>query len=153
MEQWEKDTRAHIDMVQRIMFTLTLKLRERAMEHDFSKLQEPERATFAEFTPKLAETTYGSDEYKQFLRDMRPALLHHYRANRHHPEHHPNGIDDMNILDLFEMLCDWMAATLRHQHGDLMLSIEQNQERFGYGDGMKRLMLNSVPVLKQAAGV
>ena len=31
--------------------------------------------------------TYGSDEYKACLTEMKPALDHHYAANRHHPEH------------------------------------------------------------------
>ena len=153
MEAWEVDTRKHIDTVQQIMFFITMKLRDRAMAHDASKLQDPEREVFAEFTPKLSGVTYGSDEYKGFLRQMKTALDHHYAENRHHPEHFKYGIEEMNILDLFEMLADWMAATLRHEDGDIMLSIDKNQERLGYGGELKQLMLNSIPVLKQAAGV
>jgi hypothetical protein len=37
---------------------------------------------------------------------MAPALKHHYENNRHHPEHFKNNIDDMNLIDLIEMLCD-----------------------------------------------
>jgi hypothetical protein len=41
------------------------------------------------------------------------------------------------------MLADWKAATLRHADGDLARSIEQNAERFGYGDEIKRLLIHT----------
>ncbi len=55
--------------------------------HDRSKTESPEVECFDEYTPKLKGATYGSDEYKQWLAEMKPALDHHYAANRHHPEH------------------------------------------------------------------
>mgnify|MGYP003311482372 CR=1 FL=1 len=50
---------------------------------------------FAEVTPKIASTTYGSEEYNGFLDKLKPALDHHYASNRHHPQHFVNGINDM----------------------------------------------------------
>ena len=47
------------------------------------------------------------------------------------------------------MLCDWKAATKRHATGDVIRSIEQNQERFGYSDEIKQIFLNTVPYLKR----
>jgi hypothetical protein len=32
--------------------------------------------------------TYGSEDYKKSLKDMGPALHHHYSSNSHHPEHY-----------------------------------------------------------------
>jgi hypothetical protein len=40
-------------------------------------------------------------------------------------------------------LCDWKAATLRHADGDLGRSILQNADRFGYGDEILGLLLNT----------
>jgi hypothetical protein len=74
---------------------------------------------------------------------MGEALQHHYEVNRHHPEHFPNGIDDMNLLDVIEMLADWKAATLRHADGDLDRSITQNAERFGYGAQLEGILRNT----------
>lgn len=54
------------------------------------------------------------------------------------------GISGMNLIDLIEMLCDWKAATIRHNDGDIRKSIAINQKRFGYSDEMKRFMLNTV---------
>jgi hypothetical protein len=98
---------------------------------------------FDEYTPKLAGCTYGSDEYKQFLKELKVALNHHYSIGRHHPEHFENGIRGMNLVDLVEMICDWYAATKRHNDGDMMKSIAMNQERFGYSDDIKALLENT----------
>jgi hypothetical protein len=85
-------------------------LSKRAVNHDKSKLESPEKEIFEEYTPKLKGTTYGSEEYKEFLKEMKPALDHHYANNRHHPEHFKNGVNDMNLFDLLEMAADWLAA-------------------------------------------
>lgn len=137
------DTEAHIKTVQRYMERATAMLVRRSVDHDQSKLESPEREVFDEMTPKLAASTYGSDEYKGFLAAMKPALDHHYANNSHHPEHYPDGIRGMSLLDVLEMLCDWKAATMRHNDGDLRKSIEINQKRFGYSDELKRILLNT----------
>ena len=61
---------------------------------------------------------------------MKPALEHHYAKNRHHPEHHKNGINDMNLIDLIEMFCDWKASSERQNDGNILKSIEINGKRF-----------------------
>jgi hypothetical protein len=137
------DTLAHIAQVRDLLDEIVGELQYRAAVHDRSKLEEPEKSMFDEFTPKLRDSTYGSDEYKGYLSAMGEALAHHYEVNRHHPEHFPSGIDDMNLLDVIEMLCDWKAATLRHADGDLDRSISQNAERFGYGEQYERLLRNT----------
>lgn len=137
------DTYAHIQQVQKGLGQAVRELQERALHHDQSKLRDPERATFDEYTPKLRNTTYGSEEYKGYLKAMGEALAHHYRENRHHPEHFEGGISEMNLLDVVEMLADWKAATMRHADGNLARSIEQNAERFGYGPELKRLLANT----------
>lgn len=119
-------------------------LLSRGILHDNSKLVSPEVEIFAEYTPKLAKSTYGSDEYKGFLKEMGVALEHHYKNNRHHPEYFDNGLKGMTLVDLVEMLCDWKAATLRHNDGDILKSIELNQKRFGYTDELKQIFINTV---------
>ncbi|HLM20949.1 MAG TPA: DUF5662 family protein [Propionibacteriaceae bacterium] len=94
-------------------------LLDQSTRHDRSKTESPEVEVFDEFTPKLKTSTYGSDEYKAFLAAMGDGLKHHYEANRHHPEHFDNGVNDMTLVDLVEMLADWKAATERHDDRDL----------------------------------
>ncbi len=134
------DTMEHIGTVQRLMRQIIEDLGRRALGHDASKLREPEKSVFDRFTPLLRETTYGSDDYRRSLDGMGEALRHHYQVNDHHPEHFAGGIGEMDLMQLVEMLADWKAATLRHDDGSLARSIEQNAERFGYGEEIKRLL-------------
>lgn len=136
-------TLRHIETVRNHLNACVRELLDRAEEHDQSKLQSPEREMFDEFTPKLRGSTYGSDEYKSFLQEMDKALAHHYENNRHHPEHHLNGIADMTLIDVLEMFCDWRSSTLRHADGDILKSIDINQKRFGYGDEFAQLLRNT----------
>lgn len=140
----EKDTLEHREKVIGIAKLIMGQLIESVMKHDESKIQEPELSIFDEYTPKLKNTTYGSDEYKAYLKEMAKALEHHYQANRHHPEHFENGIRGMNLVDLVEMFCDWWAASMRHNDGDIRRSIEINQDRFGYSDDLKAVLMNTV---------
>lgn len=137
------DTYQHIAVVRGYLLEVANDLIYRGHDHDLSKLEEPEKSTFDEYTPKLRNSTYASDEYKGFLEGMGEGLQHHYAVNRHHPEFWTNGVQDMTLVDVIEMLADWKAATLRHADGDLERSIYQNAERFGYGDEFRRLLLNT----------
>lgn len=141
------ETYEHIGVVRSYLSAVVKDLLDRAQGHDASKLVDPERETFDEYTPKLKHSTFGSDEYKSFLVGMGEGLQHHYAHNRHHPEHHAEGIDGMSLLDLVEMICDWLAATQRHADGDIRRSIDINQERFGYDDQVKRILHNTVDFL------
>jgi len=134
------DTWQHIHTVRGLLGETITEMMRRAQQHDQSKLADPERATFDEYTPKLKASTYGSGEYKGFLAGMRVALDHHYAVNSHHPEHFEDGYAGMSLLDVLEMLADWKAATLRHDDGDLDRSISINAERFGYGEEFERLL-------------
>ncbi len=110
----------HIENVRKFIRFVTDKLTTRGVEHDRLKLEPPEVDIFTEYTPRLAESTYGSEEYNSFLKEMDVALQHHYANYRHHPEHFERGINDMNLVDIVEMLCDWKAASMRHNDGNLL---------------------------------
>ncbi len=137
------DTYQHIAEVRLRVLEVAHDLIDRADAHDSSKLVAPELPVFDEYTPKLKDSTYGSDEYKSFLEGMGAGLKHHYEANDHHPEHFPGGVQDMNLVQVIEMLADWKAATMRHADGSLSRSIIQNADRFGYGKEFMALLLNT----------
>ena len=138
----------HIINVRKYMSFTRDELIDRSVKHDQSKLESPEKEIFNEYTPKLSQVTYGSDEYKGYLKEMKIALDHHYLANRHHPEHFENGVNDMNLIDLIEMLCDWKAATLRHDDGDIYKSIEINKKRFDISNELTDILYNTVKLLE-----
>jgi len=143
------DTYKHKKNVSSFIDKIIKELLTRSLTHDNSKIESFEVDTFTKYTPKLANSTYGSVEYEQFLKEMKPALDHHYAENRHHPEHFKNGVQEMNLIDLIEMLCDWKAATLRHDNGNIFKSIEINQKRFKYSDELKRIFINTIDCLQE----
>lgn len=138
------ETLRHIELVGRLMSNVVKALALKAAYHDHSKLQVPELQHFVEYTEQLKGLTYGSKEYKACLKKLKPALVHHYDNNRHHPEHFPAGISDMSLIDLIEMLVDWYAATKRHLDGDIVKSIKINAKRFKISPQLQRILLNTI---------
>lgn len=145
------ETQAHIDRVGYFISRAQSNLEARRIKHDATKLVEPELSAFNEATPKLANLEYGSEEYKQSLRDLGPALQHHFEHNDHHPEHFKNGVQGMSLMALIEMLCDWRAASERTKQRtddpDKVKTFEAglayNQERFGYSDELAEILRNT----------
>lgn len=143
-----QDTLDHIRRVAELLNKISKLLIIRGIEHDKSKLYPPEKEIFDTYTPKLKDTTYGSEEYKTFLEEMQVALEHHYSENPHHPEHYKNGIDGMDLLDVIEMLCDWKAASERHDDGDINKSILFNERRFGISKQLINIFQNTIKILE-----
>ena len=120
-------------------------LKDRGMNHDKSKLEFPEKQWFDIYTPTLKSVEYGSLEYQRYLKELELILRHHYRYNRHHPEHFGNGILGMTIMDLTEMICDWKASSERQKNGNFIESIGTiSKKRFGFDDEMEIVLKNTV---------
>ena len=113
------DTLAHIHRVRDNIDAFVAGMLARGSVHDASKLEEAEKSAFDRVIPLLAGLAYGSPEYEAIVARHRPALEHHYRRNSHHPEHYgAAGVAGMDLFDLVEMVCDWMAAAEREPgHG------------------------------------
>lgn len=141
------DTLRHIERVRSLLNFCVIDLMRKGELHDQSKLESPEVEAFTEYTPKLAGCTYGSEEYKGYLAAIKPALDHHYANNKHHPEHWANGVNDMNLLDVLEMLCDWKAASERHNDGNIQKSIEINSKRFNLSPQLTEILKNTANYL------
>ena len=122
---------------------------KRAVEHDYSKFSPEEFDAFEEATPNLKNLVYGSEEYRASLRKIKPAIQHHYQVNRHHPEYFGEaGINGMTLIDLLEMVCDWIAATQRVKDGDIDKGLVINKERFHIDDQLFQIIKNTVDSLK-----
>lgn len=141
------DTIEHIGKVRARLATIILLLQGRAERHDASKLEEPEKSVFDRMTPVLRTLTYGSDEYKTALMEMGAGLNHHYAHNSHHPEHWPDGIAGMSLLDLIEMLADWKAAVERVKDGSMEQSLPINVARFEITPQLAAILRNTVKEL------
>lgn len=137
------DTLEHINKVQGNLNTFATELIRRGTIHDASKLVEPELSVFTECTERLQDLTYGSEEYANSLKDMKPALDHHYANNSHHPEHYKEGVKGMDLMDVVEMYADWKAAVERHADGNIIKSIEINEKRFELGAQLTAVFKNT----------
>lgn len=137
------DTLKHIKRVNELLTEACMVLLDRAIIHDASKLVSPEKEVFDKYTPKLKDSTYGSNEYKSFLEAMNVGLKHHYKHNSHHPEHYEDGIDGMDLFDLIEMLIDWKAAGERHTDGSLVKSLQIQKDRFKISPQLQAILENT----------
>lgn len=145
MEKYDStvDTLLHIKRVSQLMTEAATELIRRANCHDASKLKSPEKELYDKLTPKLRGSTYGSEEYKQFLKDLKPALDNHYNKNSHHPEHYLFGVSDMDLFDIMEMFFDWKAASERHDDGCIYKSIKINKERFSMSNQLHSIFVRT----------
>lgn len=137
------DTLQHIKRVNSLLITVAQELLQRANIHDDSKLVAPEKEGFDRMTPILKDLKYGSEEYKNSLAELQITLKHHYENNSHHPEHYKEGINDMDLFDVIEMLMDWKAATERTKDGNIYKSLEFNSDRFGISPQLNLIMENT----------
>jgi len=132
--------------ISRVLYFLDVAIREiqrRGEIHDLSKFDPVEFDSFARAIPRLTEVSYLSDEYREILKEIKDAVTHHNSHNRHHPEFFPDGINGMNLIDLLEMFCDWMAAIERNPGGNIQVSIDKNTERFNMGPVVKSILENT----------
>jgi len=144
------ETLRHIELVRKVLNVICCELTNRGIEHDKSKMQRPEVEMFTQSIRLLDSLTYGSESYKQALKNLGPALQHHYEHNSHHPNHFEHGINDMNLIDIIEMFADWTAATLKHQDGNLSESIRINEDRFDMDPQLVCIFENTVDFMNGA---
>lgn len=137
MSDSRPDTEDHIKKVQARLQEMISALTIRAAHHDESKLVEPEKSGYDALQDKLAGRDYDAVAW-----DV--ALAHHYANNRHHPEHHENGIAGMTLLDLNEMLSDWKGASERHGQNSLETSIAAMAKRFSISKQVAAILVNTV---------
>jgi hypothetical protein len=52
-------------------------------------------------------------------------------------------VDGMNLIDIMEMFCDWLAAVDRHDDGCIFDSIKINKERFTLSPQLESIFMNT----------
>ena len=138
-----EETSKHKKRVEELLTNAAEEIINRGKNHDNSKLETPEKELFDEYTSKLGGVIYGSEQYNDFLKALKPALDHHYENNSHHPEHYKDGIDGMDLFDIIELFFDWKASGERHRGGNIYKSIDINKERFGISDQLEKILKNT----------
>ena len=138
------DTMIHKRNIENVMLPLIEALQERMKNHDNSKLSYPEKEGYDKHIPELKKHKYGSSEYVKAREAMaKDCLDHHWEVNRHHPEHFPRMLRDMNLVDFFEYFCDCYASSLVSDTG-FDKGVEINAKKHELPDTMVEIFKNTV---------
>lgn len=132
----------HISRVQKWMAFAITSLLARSNTHDRSKYSQEEIGLVVG-KPTFDKYEYMSKEERAALAGVQDALVHHYAHNFHHPEHYPNGVDGMSLLDLIEMCADWKAAGEMSSGGSFANSLKLNTERFNLSPQLVKILENT----------
>jgi hypothetical protein len=137
------ETLAHIHAVRDNLDVFVAELLARGRVHDASRLGPEEKPVCDRVFPLLEGVAYGSAEWDAVVEQARPALEHHYRCNSHHPEYYGvEGIAGMDLFDVVEMLCDWMAAAKRNPADGVKLT--HNVRLFGIDRQLASILANTL---------
>jgi hypothetical protein len=135
----------HRDRLSKIMARFITNLVNRSAIHDDSKLSAHELGPYASVIDEFGKYKFGTPEYGAIRETIQGSVDHHYAHNRHHPEHFENGINDMNLIDILEMIADWKSATQNTGgNGDIMKSIEILSKKYGIAPQLVHILVNTV---------
>ncbi len=135
-------TEEHIRSVRRLLNKFADILRYKGEVHDKSKLEDPELYGWAamDLEPRYE---YGSADYYDKLNRFADVFHHHYMVNSHHPEHFKNPEQEMTLIDMIEMLCDWFAYKENVPLEEGLKLIEDQCDRFNFSKTIKSLLTNT----------
>lgn len=127
-------------------------LANRGIDHDNSKLTPEELEGYVNYGPILDKAVIGTDEYNETLELMKKYNEIHYSRNRHHPEFFDNGVDDMNLIDILEMFCDWCAKSDEKNTNVIDIMDEVLLNRFGIDEQLGKVLKNTLRYLQSLSG-
>lgn len=145
MEQIETEEyiKGHISRVRRHINTFIQLLIRRAEKHDKSKLEEPELSWWKEMD-KEPRYPYGSEEYKQKIKRWSKVFKHHYQYNRHHPEHYEYGVSEMTLIDIVEMMCDWLGYKDTTTVTEAIKVCDEQMARYDISEELRQIIFNTL---------
>lgn len=139
----EEYIKGHISRVRRHINTFIQLLIRRAENHDKSKLEEPELSWWKEMD-KEPRYPYGSEEYKQKIKRWNKVFKHHYQYNRHHPEHYEYGISEMTLIDIVEMMCDWLGYKDTTTVTEALKVCDEQMARYDISEELRQIIFNTL---------
>lgn len=119
LDFFKQRTQEHINRVRKYMHHLhgfegltSEDLTSRALDHDKDKYSDPKLIVPYIWVTEYYRIKNGGNPISEELQSMfdlsREATGVHVERNLHHPEAH-ESVEDMDLLDLAEMVCDWAA--------------------------------------------
>ncbi len=135
----------HKQEVKEKMLFLAKEIIKHAEQHDDSKLREPELNWLIEMDKENEKIKYGTPEYFEKQKRWEKFFKHHYKKNRHHPDHFENmGVYGMTIVDLVEMMCDIVSYCKELHVSEVVKIIDEQKKRFGIDDNISQILINTL---------
>lgn len=138
------DTLLHMSEVRENLEVVSSRLKQRGEQHDRSKFQEPEFSVFTSTREKFKDVKYGTPEYQERVNEAKVAVDHHHANNRHHTSFHKNGVNDMSLIDIMEMLADWKAAERRSSGQPLVNTLDYAYKKYGIDSQLGMVITNTL---------
>lgn len=139
----------HIKRAQSRMHAVIERLIARALDHDRSRMEEPELSGFLAMEAAIrGEMAYGSPEYKEAIAASRMASELHYSNNAHHPEHYREGVSGMSLLDILIWLADCKAGSETVSNGGMLDSLEYLRNRYAIGNQLYSILQSTIKELE-----
>lgn len=139
----EEYIKGHITRVRKHIATFVQLLIKRSLNHDNSKLQEPELTWWTEMD-KEPRFPYGSKEYKEKMKRCEKVFKHHYSYNRHHPEFYEKGVNDMTLVDIVEMMCDWLGYKQTISITEALNVCDEQMKRYNISNELRQVIFNTL---------
>jgi len=79
--------------------------------------------------------------------NLKAAVEAHWKSSDHHPEHYENGISDMNLLTLVEMVVDW-SARLDNNPNSIKAWMQSARERWDICPKFAKVLSNTIYLMK-----
>ena len=135
----------HQNAVKRWLAHFSMILQSRAIKHDESKLQEPEYSLWKKMDEE-PRYPYGTKEYSSKLKRWQHLFKLHWKdkRNRHHPEHFVSPVAEMDLMDMIEMLCDWLGYKETVSYSEASKLVDNQCKRFNFPEEFKSLLLNTL---------
>ncbi len=145
-----KSVMIHKLVIMKLLDRVICELLKRGLEHDDSKLKEPELGIFSSniriFNEMVNYHYIKENDNNELELSIEHGKQLHYDSNSHHPEHYGElGINGMDLVDIIEMVCDWLGSHERYKNieeVEKMLSIQY--KRFGIDEQLGHIISNSV---------
>lgn len=141
--------RKHKERVSFYLLEFAKELMNRSVNHDNSKFGDDELDEYSKVIDVFDKCRFGTSEYSKSRDKISSVVKLHQSRNRHHPEHFPNGIDGMDLVDLLEMISDWKSATRNHDVGSTMKSsVEFCIKRYNISPQLAQIIVNTIDNFK-----
>lgn len=122
--------------VNTLMKRVSNELRKRGSRHDNSKFSGLEASLgdmYHNEYAKINVLTPSKADVDDYVNKTQAATIEHYKLNDHHVEHFEHGLNDMDLIQIIELVCDSLAHLKERGHTDSECVREIERQFINYG--------------------